>query len=90
MLIIRYFENYLQAFRFTPEIELALYKEVINVVPFNYSGKELTAAWQKVIDNVTLALALDQKMLVRTAKTKVEVQVKYFITDNNEMLKRCV
>ena len=78
----------MQAFRFTPEIELALFKEVINVVPYNYGGKEAKDAWKEVVQNVTLACGLTQRMLPRTAKTRVEAQLKYFITENNEMLKR--
>ena len=49
----------MQAFRFTPEIELALFKEVINVVPYNYGGKEAKEAWKEVDSKCNIGLWFD-------------------------------
>ena len=75
-------------FYFTNEIEIALFKEVINLVPYNYEGKENKEVWKEVVQNVSLALGLNEVMLVKIAKTKVDTQLKFYITENNEMLRK--
>ena len=75
-------------FRFTNEIEIALFKETINIVPFNYDGNEWWDAWREVADNTCMALGIEQEMFPRTAKEKVFDQVKYYRANNERCLKK--
>ena len=44
-----------QTLRFDIELEIGLFKEVINVNPYVSEGQDLTEAWRKVGENTTLA-----------------------------------
>ena len=69
-------------------MEIALFKEVINVVPYNFDGSECTEAWRTVGENVKLATGCEANISSRTARQKVEMQLKYFRCDNKKNLKK--
>ena len=69
-------------------MEIALFKEVINVVPYNMEGSEATEAWKTVGDNVKLATGCESNISSRTARQKVEMQLKYFRSNNKKNLKK--
>ena len=71
-------------------MEIALYKEAINVNPFEYDGAEGLAKWAEVGENTALALGLEKSLSWRTAKTKVYTQVNYFLADDNRCRNKLV
>ena len=76
--------------RFDAEMEIALFKEVINVVPYNMDGSESTEAWRVVGENVRLATGCEAPVSSHTARQKVEMQLKYFRCNNKKNLKKLV
>ena len=77
-----------QTLRFDIELEIGLFKEVLNVNPYVMDGQELTEAWRKVGENTTLACGFNMEMSARTARQKIEQQLKYFKEDNRRLLQK--
>ena len=77
-----------QTLRFDIELEIGLFKEVINVNPYVSEGQDLTEAWRKVGENTTLACGVDMEMSARTARQKIEQQLKYFKESNRRLLQK--
>ena len=75
-------------FRFNNEIEIALFKETINLVPYNYDRPETMKVWKEVADNTCAALGLNQVLRPRSAMEKVYAQVQYYLKENFEMLQK--
>ena len=69
-------------------MEIALFKEVINIVPYNFEGAEATESWRKVGENTVLAMGIEATISARTARQKIEMQLKYFRSDNKKNLKK--
>ena len=74
--------------RFDSEMEIALFKEVLHVVPYNFEGHELTEAWKKIGESTSLACGLEVTISARTARQKVEQQLKYCKEENRKNLKK--
>ena len=60
-------------------MEIALFKEVLNVNPFTVDGAEGLELWRQVGVNTGLALGLPDPILGRTCKTKTEKQVVFLL-----------
>ena len=71
-------------------LEIALYKEAINVNPFEFDGAEGLAKWGEVGENTSIAMGLEKVMSWRTARTKVYTQVSYFLADDNRCRNKLV
>ena len=79
-----------KSIRFTPAMEICLFKKVINVNPFNCEGAESIEEWGKVGVNTALALGLPNVISAQTCKQKVQVQVGYFHADDTKNIKKLV
>ena len=77
-----------QVLRFDSELEITLFKEVINLNPFTCDGQEGNDLWKKVGENTSLAAGLDVDISSRTARDKVDRQLKYFKAENTKLLKK--
>ena len=77
-----------QTLRFDIELEIGLFKEVININPYVMEGQDLTEAWHKVGENTTLACGVEMEMSARTAHQKIEQQIKYFKENNRRLLQK--
>ena len=77
-----------QTLRFDIELEIGLFKEVININPYVMEGQDLTEAWCKVGENTTLACGVEMEMSARTAHQKIEQQIKYFKENNRRLLQK--
>ena len=69
-------------------MEIALFKEVINLNPFTCDGQEANEAWKKTGQNTSIACGLDIDISSRTAQDKVDRQLKYFKAKNTKLLKK--
>ena len=79
-----------KSIHFTPAMEICLFKEVINVNPFNCEGAESIEEWGKVGENTALALGLPNAISAQTCKQKVQAQVGYFRADDTKNIKKLV
>ena len=70
--------------RFNPAMEIAMYKEVINVNPFEFDGSEGLELWAKVGENTAIALGMANPLIGHTCKQKVERQVSYFRAEDRD------
>ena len=70
------------------ETELALFKETLNVNPFQYDGPELVDAWMEIGENTRVALSLKSIITPRTARQKVEREVVYYKAQNRKKLQK--
>ena len=77
-----------QTLRFDIELEIGLFKELLNINPYVNEGQELTEAWRKVGENTTLSCGGEMEMSARTARQKVEQQLRYFKEDNRKLLQK--
>ena len=71
-------------------MEIALFKEVINVNPFICEGSDGTEQWARVGENTALSLGLANAISARTCKQKVQAQIVYFQSDDTKNLKKLV
>ena len=71
-------------------MEIALFKECINVNPFDEEGSEATEKWVEVGENTAIALGLCKAITPRTAKTKIFKQLDYYHQDDRASLKKLV
>ena len=77
-----------QSLRFDCELEIALFKEVININPYTCDGQEANDLWKQVGENTCLATGLEAEISSRTARDKVDRQLKYFKSENTKLLKK--
>ena len=80
--------NKAPAFQFTSAIEIAVFKETINLIPFHYERTKANQVWAQIAENVMLAMGLDQVLTGQTAKGKVEARIKNFKSKNKELIKK--
>ena len=71
-------------------MEIALFKEVININPYTAEGSESIEMWAKVGENTALALGMENNISARTCKQKVQAQVAYFKADDTKNIKKLV
>ena len=71
-------------------MEIALFKEVININPYTAEGSESIEMWVKVGENTSLALGMENNISARTCKQKVQAQVAYFKADDTKNIKKLV
>ena len=74
--------------RFSMEMELVLYKETINVNPFQFDGAELVDAWKEVGDNTRSAIGVATVITPRTARQKVEREMVYYKSQNRKNIQK--
>ena len=71
-------------------MEIALFKEVININPFDEEGGEATKKWIEVGENTAIALGLSKAITPRTTKTKIFKQLDYYRQNDRANLKKLV
>ena len=71
-------------------MEIALFKEVININPYTAEGSESIEMWAKVGENTSLALGMENKISAQTCKLKVQAQVAYFKADYTKNITKLV
>ena len=71
-------------------MEIALFKEVLNVNPFTVDGADGLELWRQVGVNTGLALGLPDPILGRTCKTKTEKQVVFYRTQDKKNIRKLV
>ena len=76
------------ALRFTMEMEIVLYKETININPYQYDGPESVDAWTEVGQNLREALALRSVITPRTARQKVDRELAYYKSENRKNIQK--
>ena len=65
-----------------------MYKEVLNINPFEFDGSEGLEMWAQIGENTAIAVGMANPIIGRTCKQKVERQVGYFRAEDREAYNR--